>query len=35
MLDVLFLGATLLLGALGLLYVRGCAGLVVRDHDER
>lgn len=35
MLDALFLGATLLLGALSLLYVRGCAALLHGDRDER
>jgi hypothetical protein len=35
MLDVLLLGATLILGALALLYIRGCAALLNGDRDER
>lgn len=33
--DILFVLATLLLGALARLYVRGCAALLVGDRDER
>jgi len=35
MLDALLVLATLLLGALALLYVRGCAALLEEDRDER
>lgn len=35
MADVLLLCAVLLLGALSLLYVRGCAALLDEEHDER
>jgi hypothetical protein len=35
MADALFVLATLLLGALALLYVRGCAALLPEDRDER
>lgn len=33
--DLLLLGATLLLGAIALLCVRGCAALVDGKNDER
>ncbi len=35
MLDLLFAGATLVLGALALAYARGCASLMPEDSDER
>lgn len=35
MLDLLFVGATLVLGALSLAYVRGCGALQPEDPDER
>lgn len=35
MTDALFVLATLLLGGLALVYVRGCAALLDRDRDER
>lgn len=35
MLDALFVLLTLVLGGLGLLYVRGCAALVPGDRNER
>ena len=35
MTDALFVLATLLLGGLALLYVRGCAALLEGDRDER
>lgn len=35
MLDLLLVAATLLLGALSLAYVRGCAALLPEDRDER
>ena len=35
MLDAFLVAATLLLGALALLYVRGCAALLAGDRDER
>ncbi len=35
MTDALLVLATLLLGGLALLYVRGCAALLERDRDER
>ncbi len=33
--DAVLVGATLLLGALALAYVRGCAGLLGGERDER
>jgi hypothetical protein len=33
--DALLVLATLLLGGLALLYVRGCAALLAEDRDER
>ena len=35
MIDALLLLATLFLGGLSLLYVRGCAALLDGDRDER
>lgn len=35
MADVLLAGAVLLLGALSLLYVHGCATLLDQERDER
>ena len=35
MADLLFVLLTLLLGAVALLYVRGCAALLPEDRDER
>jgi hypothetical protein len=35
MIDALLVLATLLLGGLALLYVRGCAALLEGDRDER
>lgn len=35
MIDGLLVGAVLLLGAVSLLYVRGCAALLDEERDER